>query len=97
MDPIKQFQIETAARELVCCLRTLHDAAGAFAVTGDMSPDGLVYVSVQVREKDFEVLAAGKKFSVERMKYVEDYPWKKSIVIGSVEFFTLLKELKEAV
>lgn len=97
MDPIKQLQIETAAKELICCLRTLHDAAGAFAVTGDIAPDGLVYVSVQVRKRDFETLAAGKNFCVERMEHIDDYPWKKSVVIGGVKFFTLLKEFEEVV
>ncbi|MGB9904621.1 MAG: hypothetical protein ACPLQO_08150 [Desulfotomaculales bacterium] len=97
MDPIKQLQIETAARELVCCLRTLHDAAGAFGINGDIAPDGMMNVAVQVRERDFEALAAGRATATQRLEHVKDYPWKKSVVICGVRFFTLLKEFKEAI
>jgi hypothetical protein len=97
MDPVKQSLVETAAKNLIWCLKTFRDAAGAFGINGDIAPDGMMNIAVQVRERDFEALAAGKNFCVERMEHIDDYPWKKSVVIGGVKFFTLLKEFEEVV
>lgn len=96
MDWLNKLQLESAARNIVDSLEILRRITGAFAITGDMA-DGEIDIAVQVREEDYDRLTAGKISCVQKMQFVEDYPWKKYVVIGGVKFFTLMKELKEAV